>query len=179
MVSRHGSRNRFRDYLPRHSRPGNRLIHAGSAKLGRTRTPIRSLLRFFAKTYGSFAVDHFDRSDSRWFATSVSSVLSHGGSVVGPNGGKLRRVDAKGLLYHFLHKDLASQDVWLLQMLAARPAYCAGGSRPFPNRFQMGASISCPTIIDPATPGTMRDPEEPSDGLEPSTPSLPWRCSTD
>jgi hypothetical protein len=33
---------------------------------------------------------------------------------------KPRIVDAKGLLYHFLQKDLRQQDVWLFQMLTTR-----------------------------------------------------------
>jgi hypothetical protein len=33
---------------------------------------------------------------------------------------KHRVVNAKGLLYHFLQKDLREQDIWLFQMLAAR-----------------------------------------------------------
>ena len=33
---------------------------------------------------------------------------------------KPRTVDAKGLLYHFLQKDLQQQDVWLFQMLTTR-----------------------------------------------------------
>jgi len=38
-----------------------------------------------------------------------------------------------------------------------------------------GHPTRCPTTGDPATPGTMRNVVKPSDGLEPSTPSLPWR----
>ena len=33
---------------------------------------------------------------------------------------KPRTVDAKGLLYHFLQKNLREQDVWLFQMLTTR-----------------------------------------------------------
>ena len=49
---------------------------------------------------------------------------------------------------------------------------------PVPKRFRSRASNPRPATADPATSGTMRDLAEPSDGLEPSTPSLPWRCST-
>ncbi len=48
-----------------------------------------------------------------------------------------------------------------------------------PARFQIvsitGVSTPPSTTAVPATAGTMRDLEEPSDGLEPSTPSLPFR----
>ena len=57
---------------------------------------------------------------------------------------------------------------------------CEGGySAPSASRFHLvsiaGDSTNAPVIGDPAIPATMRDLAEPSDGLEPSTPSLPWR----